>query len=735
MKNLLLITNPWESSYSRLFITSYQQHFDRINVAINKYNSWSEVVDDCKSKNINMIATTTFPFFKFLEGTQETNYGYDFVRDGIHVVLLPSIKRLFTEPQMPYYISMLLGKLHSPDQFITPTTFTFEVLEDEADLDRWVQIGNLALCKSIDIETGPKEFLVITSVAYTFAVYSKGMIRTHSIVLDFHKDPMRKLKMMRRLNATKSPAIMQNGQYDACYFLRFNAPVYAWLFDTYNMHNCLYPEFDKDLSFLARTYLHGVAHWKEMAGYNKLEYNARDTHNTLWAWLGILWHIKCTRATYAIINYHIQFPKVFPALHCAMEGILVDVEKMNKLYTEKIEQHERLCDRLNFLFGATKFNPGSSQQVIKLMKGLEFQPSLNVKTKKESSDTKELQRWAEAHPLYEHLVTMLRQARLAKKAASTYFAQELIGNRTLYHIDPAGTDSGRMASKKSNFWCGGQVQNQPGYAKVMYMADEGFHLAEIDKKQSESFCTGYLSQDTNLLHVLHTSKDFHCSNAELFFGIPFDELFSVAEMKVLRKDIRTVAKRVNHGANYNMGAFVLWTTMGTKAVFEAARLLKLPRNYTPMRICDYLLSCFDKAYPRIKGKWYAEVIDEVRTTGKLVGPTGWTRRTFLQPMKGGKPNKLAINSIVAHHPQSLSAMLVNDAFFEAWKLQITKYPRDMRMKATIHDSLFFQYRIGHEHIVSEVQQIMDKQVVTVHGRVMQIGTDVNMGVTTWGAMK
>ena len=192
-------------------------------------------------------------------------------------------------------------------------------------------------------------------------------------------------------------------------------------------------------------------------------------------------------------------------------------------------------------------------------------------------------------------------------------------------------------------------------------------MSEVDNSQSESRCTAYISEDLQLIDSVENSPDFHCQNASLFFGIPFDQLFDVGKMKVLRKDIRTVSKRVNHGANYNMGPDVLVDTMGTAEVLRAGRLLGLPRGWSPRKIAEHLLTCFHKAYPNIAGKYYKEAIAEVVKTGMLVGATGWTRRTFLQPLK----SKLALNAVVAHAPQSLSVMLVNKAFFRVWKeLQI-----------------------------------------------------------------
>lgn len=747
MKSVLLLVNSNDTVYSKA-ILPLMRRFRRVKLCAATTPTWSHVEQLLHLHGCDCIATTRYPFFNTqLEGSRENNLGYVGNYGGVETLYLPDLVRIYTEPQMKFLVDNWLTKLSNPELFVKADPFSFEFVTPN-NLHYVEKFLQQSFIISVDIETVKDMGGLITHVAYTGAYVDKGFIKTRSFCVQFAEDNYEfAYTAMRRLNGTKPPKVMQNGQYDATYFLVFAAPLYNYIFDTYNMQHCMFAEIKANIGFMVQMYTLGSRFWKEMAGYNKAEYNARDTHATLWAFLGMLKFIQKRQADmgYAIKNYLIEFQLIFPCLQCGLEGIKVDEASRLKLREAEVAKYEKAETRLRYMLDWPSFNPGSSDQVLTLMKGVGFEPPKKLNNKKEtveSSDKKAMQKFSEAHPLYTLLVDDITQYRKAKKAVSTYYDVDLRDGRLLYQIDPAGTETGRCASKASNLWCGTQIQNMPSYAKGMLVADEGWELFEVDGQQAESRTTAYISQDENLIQTVETSPDFHCTNASLFFGIAFDALYQcefvtpegiVIEARVLMPEVRKVAKSVNHGANYNMGWFVLWETMGTKNVLNAARLLRLPRYYTIKDICLYLLDCFNRAYPRIKGEWYAEVVHEVLTTGRLVGPDGWTRRTFLRPDQ----NKSDLNACVAHHPQSASVMQVNRAFYRVWReLQHGKYPNDLRLKAQIHDSIFGQTRVGmSKQIVMEVSKIMESETITVHGRTFRIPNDPKYGKVSWKDLK
>lgn len=682
--------------------------------------TWTELLMHCKRFGATCVATTQYPLFGLMEGTRNDNAGHVWVRDDIRVVYLPDLVQAFSVPHGKFLIELYLSKLHSPHKFFTAPTFSYTRLGVH-NVQQFVDLANVALFMAIDVETHRLDCM-ITHCSYSMYL-PDGRIVT--CALEVFPDWEQAFYCMSAMNSTRCAKLFQRGQYDCAYFLRFGIPTVNYLFDTYNMQHCMYSELDADLAFMTQMYTLGIRYWKEQALTDKLEYNARDTFATVCVFLGQLQHARTHRMDYVQGNYLLEFPIVFPCLNAGLEGFLVDEAERAKL--KAIEEGKR-DESLRWLQIAVhpQFNPGSWQQVDRLMKAIGYAEA-------EGTGKKEMQQFAEAHPFYALITQKIQEYRNSVKAIGTYYEFDLMSGRLLYEIDPAGTETGRCASKASQFWCGTQIQNIPGYSKGQFRADPGWLLCEPDGAQAESRCTAYISQDEALQWTVETSPDFHCTNASLFFAIPFDELYDRVHGKVKRKDIRTVAKRVNHGANYNMGAYVLWQTMGTKEVLQAKKVLGLPAHFDVFAVCRFLLAAFSKAYPRIKGAWYGEVVNEVLTTGKLVGATGWTRRTFLRPDR----NKMQLNSVVAHHPQSLSVMLVNRGMLRIWKRQISDLNGIIRIKAQIHDSVPFQYRAEHEaYAVAEVsRELREACTQRVHGKVFTIPNDPKYGATYWSELK
>lgn len=726
MKNLLLLPSAEDSSYVGGLQRAIQSNFTNISVPQTRPRSASEVLIQARAKGATFVLTTDFNIIKMfdanLEGTASDNFGYIIRWVGIkgeqlRILFSPPAKWIWSVSYGEFLIRHFAGKLANGGVLLAPPVKWDKLVPE--NFDRVSMEFDTAAIISVDIETG-REHLHITSVSYTAGWYDKTTqsgLRTQTFVLEVNKDTASwAITLMRQMNKLRPPKVMQNGKYDSTYFLRFGCPLHNYLWDTYVLFYCLFPELPKDIAFQSSFLLEDYRFWKDEGKRNLSEYNAKDTHYTLWTWMALVSYIQKTGSTYAWVNYYRQFPMSFPAMHAGLEGIKGNPETQARLHAEYTAKYEGSQRKLEHWLGVEGFNPGSPLQVKNAMLALGYKEA-------QGTDEKSLIAMKEKEELYELFVDEVLEYRGAKKAVSTYFEVTWLEGRLLYEIDPCGTDTGRSASKASNLWCGTQTQNIPPYAKEAYEADDGWVLFGVDKAQSESYCTGYLVPEQKLIDALLTSPDFHCHNCAMFFGIPFEELYDIVNMKPIRKDIRNVGKRVNHGANYNMGAFVLLQTMGTKAVLEAKRLLGLPEIMKPIAVCEYLLSRFDETYPNIRGKYHQDVIREIRTTGKLVLPNGWTRRTFLRPDK----TKPELNSAVAHKPQSMSVHLVNEGWKKVWYRQVFgDWKGKLRVKAQIHDEVFGQVKIGHEYIVDEIADMMTIPT-DIYGRTMIIPSTKAMG--------
>lgn len=737
-RNLLIISYPQEGPYIRAALPVLGKYFQHIRIHSQVPKMKTELSMLAKQYKATHIISSVFSTLQLLdptvEGSANDNYGTKKTfatvgGDELKFLLCRPFKQLYSTDSGFFLLERFAKKLATT--FTKKDLFRWNFIDNSSQLDSLLlKVRNSFLC-AVDIETS-KEGLLITSVAYTFGFINKqGHIHTENYVIPLADSRVEDAShvefcfhCIRQLNNTAVPKVMQNGRYDSSYFIRFNVPLKNYIFDTYALQHCLYPELPRDLAAISSFYLEDFRFWKDEAGSNLYEYNAKDTHNTFWTFLCQLNHASEPKNIYAFTNYRSSFPLVFPCISCGLDGLEVDTEIKDTLKEKELERKEKALKEINILLGEENFNPSSPKQVAEMMKAVGY-------NKAKGTDEKTLVKFGEQNLLYQRLVDCILDYRGAVKAIGTYFDVTLLNNRLLYSLDPNGTESGRMASKESNFWCGTQIQNIPGYARKMVIAPEGWIYFAVDKAQSESYCTAHLTGDKGLYDAVYNSPDFHSHNASMFFGIPFEQLYDAATGTKLNVPLRNLAKRVNHGANYNMGAFVLLNTMGTKNVLEAQRLLNLPQQWKPITVCEYLLNQFDKVYPKVRGDYQKEIIKEVKMTGKLTLETGWVRRTFLKPWK----TKPALNACVAHKPQSLSVALVNKAFMKVWReLQIKKYRGKFRMKAQIHDEIMNMCTPDiAEQAAKEVAEIMTIPT-KINGKVMVIPSTFEIN-KCWAGLK
>jgi hypothetical protein len=182
-----------------------------------------------------------------------------------------------------------------------------------------------------------------------------------------------------------------------------------------------------------------------------------------------------------------------------------------------------------------------------------------------------------------------------------------------------------------------------------------------------------------------------------------------------------------------MGEQVMVDTMGLPAVYKAQALLKLPKLWVPKQVTGYLLDCFHNTYAELRRIFYPSVVASIVKTKMLRGPTGWTRYCFGDPTK----NKRDLNAYVAHMPQSLNAMILNKAFMKVF-YRLAFNP-NFKLLCQIHDSILFQVRKGHEHLVKELEEemVFPVPVTGADGktRTMIVPAEVSNGGARWSDIK
>lgn len=674
---------------------------------------WTPVKMLCEKNAITGIICTQLTLLQKLVGAEKgvsiDNYaGSLFVRDGIEIVFVHPLTQIHTVAHSKFLLKHYISKLVAPQQWYPRTAFSWQqLLPENFDGDFWY----LANCEAIavDIET-TQDPLRITEIGYTGIYWDQvgKQYTTQTFVLEV--SDLTAVAMMRQINALPVPKILQNGKYDIAYLARYDAQISHYFWDTATMFHCIYSELPKDLASLGAFYVRDAMYWKDMAAsgdkQDALRYNALDTWttaNVFLAWMH-------SAPEYARQNYLQEFPLLAACHLCEMTGIQRDMSRLSLLNQQLQDKEKALHTDLQVMVATPNFNPGSYKQVLGILKALGCADIT-------SSDEKNLMKAAFRHPVIARIVEQILEIRGTRKLLSTYLtAGKEFGSKPtiLYSLNPHGTDTGRLASKEHHFWCGLQIQNIPRGPEVKstLTVPEGWLLGEVDLEQAESRDTAHISGDENLIAAVSGTRDFHSVNASAFFGYPYESIYDDSIGKTTNKPLRDLAKRVNHGANYNMGPNVLVDTMGLTAIYKAAALLKLTKGLSPKQIAEELLARFHKTYPAVAGVMYKGIVVDVSLRKTLVGATGWTRYCFKDP----KNDKRAMNAYAAHPAQSLNAMMLNKAFLKVF-YEIALHPdhgQNFRLLAQIHDSILFRFREGHEYLCALVKQAMEIPV-TVTG--------------------
>jgi len=693
----------------------------------------------CTKRGVNkVVSTNTAILSKLLERLGNfkskpslSNYaGSVFTLGEIDIVFIDPLKQLLTVSYGKFITARYISKLVAPSAWSEATEFSWHLLTP-SNTELIYDLYSSAYALAIDIET-TRTNLAIRCIGFT-AIFTSayGTIKTHSSVLPM--DSEWALAWMRKFCDLPAQKIFQNGKYDCSYLLRYNSPPRNWLWDTAHFMHSWYSELPKDLAFLNAFFLRKVVYWKDLAETNDLheyyKYNALDTWATANVWIQQL----LTAPDYARHNYTLEFPLVYPCLLAELTGLRRDLGKLEDARKEVDTEEEKELKSLRAMLPAPQFNPGSPVQVKTLLHILGNKDL-------ESSNEKDIAKAILRHPLNARILGKILTIRGLRKLATTYLrlssdakqsgvhageggAKEFLG-RILYALNPHGTDTGRLASREHHFWCGLQIQNIPRGKEVKQTvcADDGFYLGECDLEQAESRDTAHISGDESLIAAVSGTRDFHSVNASAFFGVPYELIYDDAHGKTKDKKLRDLAKRVNHGANYNMGPGVLIDTMGLDKIWEARKLLKLLYN-DPKEIASHLLAQFHKTYPFIRGRYYESVINEIGISKQLVSRAfhhteynlrnytdrgyidrgDWTRYCFGNPAK----NKSDLNSYVAHCPQSLNARTLNEAFLDVFYKVALPNPGTFRLHAQIHDSILFSYAAnsGHPEQVKSCMEI------------------------------
>jgi len=244
----------------------------------------------------------------------------------------------------------------------------------------------------------------------------------------------------------------------------------------------------------------------------------------------------------------VEIPLVEVLVAMEMAGVALDIEHLKQMSRELYLRISSLEGEIYETAGHP-FNVSSTQQLgTVLFEELGLPVKARTKTGY-STSAEVLEELRGMHPIIE----LVLEHRQLSKLKSTYVdALPLLVNprtgRVHTSYNQTGTVTGRISSSDPN------LQNIPIRTEIgrevrrAFIAEEGCLLLSADYSQVELRIMAHISQDPGLISAFDRGEDIHASTAATVMDVPLSQV---------TPEMRRIAKSINFGLSYGMGAYGL----------------------------------------------------------------------------------------------------------------------------------------------------------------------------------
>ena len=516
------------------------------------------------------------------------------------------------------------------------------------------------------------------------------------------------IRAMRKLFANPEVKfIAQNAQFDMTnlkFFYEFEvANLYV---DTMIAQHCVYPELPKSLAFLTSIYTQRPYHkdlGKLPGSQNTWIYNCLDCVTTEESAKAIVREAIEFQTWSFYLNHSHKLIK--PLMAMQLRGVLIDIVKRAQLEKDLTKDLITLEDVLNKTVGYPLNVSSPKQMQAFLYEDLKLPHIYKMGTRKGKrvkvlSANEEVLTELHArfpNPVFQNIIDI----RSVRKVLSTYIKAKLGSDnriRCAYKID--GTDTGRLASTKSIFESGTNLQNIPRgpLVRQLFIPDVGMKFVEADLSQAEARVVAYLSEDPRFMELFELGGDVHKRQAGYLFH---------KSPTAVTPDERQKGKTVVHASNYKIGKKTLAKDIGCSEL-EA----------------QGFINQYFALYPKIK-IWHLDVDQQLKRKRTLTTPLGRKRMFF------GRFNDDLLRAAVAFVPQSTVSDLINMGLVKAWR----NLPLEWEILMQVHDSVLMQVPI--ETPTPVIWKFCNYYLInslTINGRELRIPIDIKTGAN-WGNME
>jgi len=463
----------------------------------------------------------------------------------------------------------------------------------------------------------------------------------------------------------------------------------------------MYPDYPKGLDFITSIYTE-MNYYKDegkmyFKGFEEGDdafwvYNCKDTISVFIAYPRIIADLKDS----GNYNTYLRQVDLVPILaYLSENGIRMDVKGMAKMHSRLKRRVGKYQTMLNKLVGRD-INAGSPKQLkdyFYIEKNIK--PYTDRKTKKPTTNDLAMKRISRLGYMEARIILKMRKY---NKLIGTYLEMTLDeDDRVRSSYNPVGTKQGRLASSKTIFGTGANLQNQPKIMKQFMLADEGYIAYFLDLGQAENRMVANVAPEPNMIQAFESGIDVHKLTASLIYHKPIEEV---------TEEMRQWGKRANHGLNYDFGykSFALMYEIGEKEALA-------------------IVEGYHRSYKGIT-QYHGWVKRELIQRGYIENAYG-RRRRYLSRM-----NDATFKEAYSFIPQSTIADKLNETMGEVYNDQINF--KNVSITNQIHDQLLIQLPINigwreHAEILYKIRVIMERPVHWKHTSFV-IPTDCEMGL-------
>ncbi|MCX7944015.1 MAG: DNA polymerase I [Deltaproteobacteria bacterium] len=382
-------------------------------------------------------------------------------------------------------------------------------------------------------------------------------------------------------------------------------------------------------------------------------------------------------------------------------GVYVNVKKLNDLseyLRVKIMEEEDIIYKL----AGEKFNINSPKSLSYILFDKLKLPVIKQTQTGTSTDSSVLEELQDKNEIVKHII----EYRTLTKIKSTYVEalSSLINKRSgRIHtsFNQTATATGRLSSSEPN------LQNIPVRTEIgkkvreAFEAQDGYLILSADYSQIELRVFAHLSKDPTLIKAFMNGEDIHTRTACEIFDKRPDEIDS---------EMRRLAKTINFGIIYGMGAFSLAKTLG------------ISRREAQ----EYINRYFD----RISGvkRFIKKTIEEARRNQYV--KTIFGRIRYLKNINSKSPSvrqqeeRIAVNTPI----QGSAADIIKLAMINiSRKIEHS----DTKMILQVHDELVFEVP---KNKIEEVSKLIKNEMENVVSLDVPLVADIAVG-KNWAEAK